>query len=181
MATAGCTEGPYPTPASPTAPAVTLSSPPTSVQPGTITFEGLTSDGASVTSYEERGFTLRLSGGNWVAGMGYGNPRPFVQFTATGGTTAAGEAQLTGSGQTFSFQSVDVYASTTPIPYQITGSRNGATVFTISDRVPNTFGQFRTVSASDPAAVVDTLTIVLTNAAASCCSNPMGIDNIVIR
>jgi len=31
-----------------------------------------------------------------------------------------------------------------------------------------------------PTAIIDTLTITLTNPAAPCCENPMGLDNIVL-
>lgn len=53
-------------------------------------------------------------------------------------------------------------------------------VFTLAGTVPNTFGQFRTVTSRDPSAVIDTLKITLTNAAAPCCANPMGVDNITL-
>jgi hypothetical protein len=32
-----------------------------------------------------------------------------------------------------------------------------------------------------PSAVIDTLMIRLTNAAAPCCNNPMGLDNVVLK
>jgi hypothetical protein len=44
----------------------------------------------------------------------------------------------------------------------------------------NNYGNFITVANPDSAAVIDTLSIVLTNAAAGCCDNPMGLDNIVL-
>ena len=75
--------------------------------------------------------------------------------------------------------SVELYASTTRIPYTIVGTRNGARVFTLSDELPNTFGSFRTV-ANPNAGQVDTVSITLTNTAASCCRNPMGLDTIVV-
>ena len=75
-------------------------------------------------------------------------------------------------------ESVDLSSSTTTIPYVIKGIRNSAVVFTLNGTLPNTFGQFRTVTNPN-AVTVDTVTIALTNAAASCCRNPMGLDNIV--
>jgi hypothetical protein len=39
---------------------------------------------------------------------------------------------------------------------------------------------FATVMNPESTAVIDTLLITLTNAAAACCNNPMGLDNIVI-
>lgn len=83
-----------------------------------------------------------------------------------------------GSRKALYFKSVDVYSSTTPIPYVIKGLRHAAEVFTLNGTVANTFGQFRTVTNLN-AVAVDTLTIALTNSAASCCRNSMGLDNIV--
>jgi hypothetical protein len=180
-AAAACNQGQLDSPTSPATPAPTQSAPATNIQPGTITFDGLREHLAAVSSYEERGFTLQASGASWQAVTSYGTPPPFISFTAAGGSTVTGELRVTGGGQTFSFASVDLYASTTPIPYVITGSRNGATVFTLDGRLPNTFGKFLQVTAGDPSAAIDTLTIKLTNVAAPCCTNPMGLDNIVLR
>jgi hypothetical protein len=36
------------------------------------------------------------------------------------------------------------------------------------------------VASGQPGASIDTLLIKLTNATAPCCSNPMGVDNIVL-
>jgi hypothetical protein len=176
-----CSQGQLDMPTSPATPAPTQSAPAANIQPGTITFDGLKEHLAAVSSYEERGFTLQASGASWQAVTTYGTPPPFLSFTAAGGSTVTGELRVTGGGQTFSFASVDLYASTTPIPYVIIGSRNSATVFTLDGRLPNTFGKFLPVQAADPSAVIDTLTIRLTNVAAPCCGNPMGLDNIVLR
>jgi hypothetical protein len=73
----------------------------------TISFSGLTANGASVTGYTESGFTLSAMSGDWSVRTDYGNPAPFTQFWS---------------------------------------------------------------SAS----------IVLTNAAAACCRNPMGLDTVVL-
>ena len=148
---------------------------------GTLTFENLSaSNGAAVSEYHERGFTLKLGGAGWAEGHTYGNPRPYVFFKVDGGTTATGTVEVSGGGQTFSFQSVDLYSSTTKIPYRIAGLLGGNVVFVLEDRLPNTYGQFRTVESSSRAPI-DTLRIALTNEAAPCCSNPMGLDNIVLR
>lgn len=66
------------------------------------------------------------------------------------------------------------------IPFEIIGLRGGAAVFQFSGTVPNTFGQFATVSNPHAATRVDTLLIRLRNPATACCDNPMGIDNIVL-
>jgi hypothetical protein len=138
-------------------------------------------NGASVTSYTEAGFTVLPSAGPWVAITTFGDPAPFIEFTAPAGTTVAGEVRVTASGSAFNFMSVDLYSSTTRIPYIITGLRHSSTVFSIADTLPNTFGAFRTVANPSTTGAIDTLSIVLTNAAAACCPNPMGLDNIVLH
>ncbi|PYR89373.1 MAG: hypothetical protein DMF84_24425 [Acidobacteria bacterium] len=86
-----------------------------------------------------------------------------------------GTIQVTAAGATFSFKSIDLYASLVPIPYQVTGLRNSTTVFTIANTLPNTFGKFATVVNPQAAAVIDTLVISLTDAVSA-----MGLDNIVL-
>jgi hypothetical protein len=146
----------------------------------TISFSSLTADGASVTTYTESGFTVSAISGDWSVRTDYGNPRPFIQFWALGGSTVTGEVQVRTSGSPVYFKSVDLYSSTTPVPYTIRGVRNGSTVFTVTDTLPNTFGDFRTIASSHSADAIDMLSIVLTNAAAACCRNPMGLDTIVL-
>jgi len=145
-----------------------------------ISFSGLTANGASVTTYTESGFTVSASSGAWEASTTYGNPAPFIQFFASPGTTVTGEVRVALGGSVFNVYSVDLYSSTTPIPYVITGLRSSATVFTLADTLPNTFGNFRAVGNPNAAAPIDALSIVLTNAAAGCCRNPMGLDTIVL-
>jgi Carboxypeptidase regulatory-like domain len=145
-----------------------------------IGFDGLTVNGASVTTYTESGFTVSATSDAWLASTTYGNPAPYIQFLAPGGTTVTGQVRVSAGGAAFSLYSLDFYSSTTPIPYTITGLRNSSTVFTFADTLPNTFGNFRTVANPNAAAVVDALSIVLTNAAAACCSNPMGLDTVVL-
>jgi len=162
----------------PLAPEVSAVPPP----PGAIVigFTGPPSNGAPAPSYTESGFTVTPVQGTWTAVTTYGNPAPFIQFSAPGGTTTTGEVRVSGGGRPFGFYSVDLYASTTPIPYTIVGTRNSSPVFTVKDTVPNTFGRFRTVANPNAALVVDAISIVLTNAAAPCCANPMGLDTIVL-
>lgn len=155
-----------------------------------ITFGGLSglpcaglfpaSPSCAVSSYAESGFTLSAMSGNWIVRTDYGNPGPFIQFIAEQGTTGTAEVQITAGGSTFSFTSVDLYSSTTTIPYRITGSRNSASVFVLSDTVPNTFGDFKTVINPNGSAVIDSLSIVLTNPAQVCCRNPTGLDTIAL-
>lgn len=145
-----------------------------------IAFGGLTANGAAVTTYSESGFTIAAAQGQWTAVTSYGNPPPFIEFQTPAGATTTGEIRVSAGGAPFKFYSVDLYSSTTPIPYTIVGSRNSTSVFTLKDTLPNTFGNFRSVPNSNPALVVDALSIVLTNAAAPCCGNPMGLDTIVL-
>jgi len=146
--------------------------------PGTISFGGVGANGTPVSTYTEAGFLIVPTGASWVASS-YGHPAPFIEFFANGGETAVGEVVLSAGGSPFVFTSVDIYSSTTPIPYTITGVRNRTTVYTFSGTVPNTFGNFATVSSANDTPV-DTLIIDVTNAAAPCCRNPVGIDTIVV-
>jgi hypothetical protein len=147
----------------------------------TMTFNGLNADGAAVPIYSESGFSVSANPGSWVVRTTYGNPAPFVQFVSGAGTAVTGEIHVTADGPgAFTLKSIDLYSSTTPIPYTITGVRNLAVVFTVADTLPNTFGNFRTVVNPRGTDLIDTLTISLANASAPCCANPMGLDNIVL-
>ena len=64
----------------------------------TIGFSGLTFNGASVTTYTESGFTVSAVSGDWSVRTDYGNPAPFIQFWASGGTTVTGEIRVTAAG-----------------------------------------------------------------------------------
>ena len=160
-------------PASPTAPISTVSTLP-------IGFDGAGPHAAPVSSFTARGFTVTATTTNWTVSTNYGRPAPFIQFMAPAGTTELGELLITTAGGAFRFVSVDVYSSTTTIPYVITGLAGSATVFTIQNTQPNTFGNFATVVNPDASRQVDALVIRLSNPAAACCSNPMGLDNIVL-
>jgi hypothetical protein len=155
--------------------AITYPTPPAGAT--VIGFAGVSHD-AAVTSHTESGFTVTATAG-WLGNTAYGHPAPYIGFTAAPSTTVSRQIDLTAGGAPFTFVSVELYASTTRIPYTIVGTRNGARVFTLSDEVPNTFGSFRPV-VNPNAAQVDTLSITLTNTAAACCPNPMGLDTIVV-
>ncbi|HJU44606.1 MAG TPA: carboxypeptidase-like regulatory domain-containing protein [Vicinamibacterales bacterium] len=145
-----------------------------------IGFEELGPHGAAFTTTTACGFTVRGTTTNWTVSTGYGRPAPFIQFAATAGTTTSGEVFVTSSGGPFRFVSVDLYSSTTPIPYIITGIADSVAVFTIQNTQPNTFGNFATIRNPDASRLIDALVIRLSNPAAACCSNPMGLDNIVL-
>jgi hypothetical protein len=163
VATVGCTSNS-------TSPSATASG------SAVITFAS-TTENATVNTYTENGYSISTSGG-WQSITTYGNPAPFIEFVTPGGRTGGGSIQVFAINHvSFTFQSVDVYSSITPIPYTITGVRDFSVVFTMSDSVPNTFGAFRTVTSTHPTDVIDTLTIQLTSPLA-CCSNPVGVDNI---
>jgi hypothetical protein len=191
IAAVACGDGNRTTPSPPgtpsnsavTSPSNSFSTAPATVPTaGTISFDGLASagDGAAVTSYSELGFSIVATSGSWTVWTRYGHPAPFIQFGAAAGSTVTGSIQVTAGGATFGFTSADFYSSTTKIPFTITGSRNAATVFTMADMLGNTFGTFKTVVNQQAGATIDTLTITLTNPAAACCPNPMGLDNIVV-
>jgi hypothetical protein len=134
----------------------------------------------AVANYSESGFSIATTAADWFASS-YGKPGPSIQFATPGGVATDGEVRVTAGGGTFQFQSVDLYSSTTPIPYVFTGIARSATVYIVSGRQGNTFGNFATVASGQSNTPIDTLLIRLTNAAAACCSNPVGLDNIVVR
>lgn len=170
MTRTGGTTSPPPTPApprpEPTPPAGGV----------VITFSG---GSGGLTSYTEGGFTVTPTAASW-AFNGYGVPAPSIQFSTGAGVTLDGEVRITSGGSRFQFKSVDVYSSTTQIPWVFTGLLNGATVYSVAGRQGNTFGNFATVANGQASASVDTLLIRLSNIAAPCCGNPMGLDNVVL-
>jgi len=144
-----------------------------------ITFAGLTAYGTPVRDVHRVRFHHLTSSPDWVA-SGYGAPGPAIVFYSPAGTTLSRQVQVTAAGSTFSFESVDLYSSITPIPYEITGLRDSIEVFWMTGTVPNTFGSFRAVVLQTGRRMIDALVIKLTNGT-PCCPNPMGLDNIVLR
>ncbi len=144
-----------------------------------IGFGALDADGAAVSNYSESGVSIATASAAWAARTTYGSPAPFIQFLAGAGTSVTGRIDIT-SAAPFTFFSVDLYSSTTRIPYTLTGTRNGATVFSVTGELSNTFGALRQVLNPNPDDVIDALSITLTNTASECCGNPMGLDTIVI-
>lgn len=149
----------------------------------TIGFDGLATapNRSAVTTYSESGFTLDTTFGAWMALTTFGNPSPFIQFMRdAGAATSFGEVTVRRGGATFTFESIDLYSSITTIPYEIIGRRGGATVFTLTGTVPNTFGGFAKVTNSSSGVVIDALIVRLTNPGTACCANPVGLDNVVV-
>jgi hypothetical protein len=134
-----------------------------------------------VSTHTESDVTLTTTAQAWMALTSFGNPAPFIQFVRDSTQqTQVGEVTVTAGDAPFTFVSVDVYSSTTPIPFELIGLRGGAQVFTLSGTVPNTFGGFATINNSQPDAQIDTLIIRLTNPA-GVGTNPVGFDNLVLR
>ena len=146
-----------------------------------IGFDDAGAAASPVTTYTRCGFTVTATTPNWAVWTGYGHPAPFIGFMSAAGATTTAEIRVTAAAGTFTFQSVDVYSSTTPIPYVITGFANSATVLDLRGTQPNTYGNFATISNPNTNAQIDALVIHLSNPAAPCCSNPTGLDNIVVK
>jgi hypothetical protein len=166
-----------PAPAPAPAPVPTPAPPAVPPGPCSIGFEGFTINGAPAGTHSACGVHV-IPNGAWHAVTTYGVPPPFIQFMAPGGSTTTGDVTLQSPDGLFTFTSVDVYSSTTKIPYEITGSAGGTLVFAFHDVVGNTFGLFATVVNPHRGAAVDTVRIRLSNPAAPCCNNPVGLDNI---
>lgn len=179
---AGC-GGTSAMPATPsTVPETAFSQPAALPGPCLVGYDEVRVNGAAFTSHKACGLDIAVTAGTWQASTTYGRPAPFVQFLSPAGTTTTGEITVSAAGATFAMTSVDIYSSTTKIPYEISGLIGGAVVFTVQGVQGNTFGNFATIGTPGGAAQIDTLRIRLTNPAAPCCSNPVGLDNIrVVR
>jgi hypothetical protein len=146
----------------------------------TIAFTGLLANESPAGRYTESGFTVTPDSWDWIAWTIYGAPAPCIVFYARGGTALTRGVRVTAGASTFKFVAVDLYSSTTPIPYKITGLRRSVLVFSMTGTLPNTFGNFRTVEHPNGRDTIDVLVISLSNPAPSGGGNPMGVDNIVL-
>lgn len=147
----------------------------------TIDFNGLFgADGSPFTNYTEFGSLVSAVSNNWLVGQNYGNPAPFIYFVAQPQQMITATIAVTDGGAPFTFSSIDLYSSITTIPYTFTGFIGGNQVFTVSGEVPHTFGNFARVMNPYSSDSIDTLDVTLTNSTPPCCSNPMGLDNIVV-
>lgn len=142
----------------------------------TLDFNGVSA--GRFTTFTESGFTASVSDGSWTGVTTFGNPAPFIQFVNP--PTPDGTITVTDLGVPFSFNTVDLYSSVTPIPYTFTGLLNGNIVFRVTNTVPNTLGNFATVSNPNGTDLIDTLKISLSNPNTSVGSNPVGLDNVVV-
>jgi hypothetical protein len=149
----------------------------------TLGFDALAgvTNGSPVVSHTESGITVAATAENWVVSTTFGNPAPFIQFVRQADQPAlTGELTVTAEGALFTFTAMDVYSSITPIPLEIVGLRDGIPVFTASGTLPNPSGRFTTIANPHSTRIIDTLRIRTTNPATPCCSNPVGVDNIVV-
>ena len=147
----------------------------------TLGFDGFDDEACAVTTYTKCGFTVTATTPNWTVITQYGHPAPAIVFESAAGATTTGEVRVTAAAGKFTFRSVDVYSSTTPIPYVITGVANSATVFALRGTHGNTYGDFATITNPNAGAQIDALVIRLVNPAVLCCPNPTGLDNIVVK
>jgi hypothetical protein len=146
-----------------------------------LDFTAVGPEGPPVTIYSEAGFVVSMTTGNWTAND-YGNPGPSIQFESPAGVTTEGAIAVRADDTTpFRMTSVDMYSSITQIPYVITGTLLGQTVFREAGQLGYTTGKFVRVDNPHGDTFVDTIVVHLTNPAFSCCSNPMGLDNITLR
>jgi hypothetical protein len=155
----------------------------TSFVSATITFSALANvpNLSAFSGHSESGFVVDAVSGSWLVVTSYGRPAPSIQFQRLASeSTISAAVRVTAGGTPFVFRSADLYSSVTQIPYTFTGFLGGSMVYTVTDTVPNTFGNFVTVTNPEAAVLIDALTITLSNPATSCCSNPVGIDNIVL-
>ena len=150
--------------------------------PVTVTFNGLSVNGAPFVAIHEFGMTVSARSGNWEALTTYGHPAPSIIFRRLAGDPIAiAEIEITSSGVPFTFSAVDLYSSITTIPYVITGWLGTSVEFIVSGTVPNTFGRFATVASPGPPAWINLLTIRVSNPETPCCPNPAGLDTIVLK
>jgi hypothetical protein len=146
----------------------------------TIGFSSLRENRAPFSSHIESGFTISVVSADWIALTTYGNPQPFIEFIGPAGVTMTGELRIAAGGAPFWLNSIDVYSSTTKIPYVIEGFLNSELMFSVVDVVGNTFGAFARRSNPKADVPVKEIRIRLSNPSAPCCGNPMGVDNIVV-
>jgi hypothetical protein len=109
---------------------------------------------------------------------GFGDPAPSIGFETQAGPKVTKSVIVMRGGKTFTFESVALYSSITQIPYGFRGSLNGLTKYVVDGIVPNTFGNFKTVSNRNSKVIIDKLVIAVTNPASG--GNAMGIDSIVV-
>ena len=161
---------------------------PAGVGTSTVSFSGLAGTNTTpFTSHTELSYLVEPVSGPWTVLATSGRPAPSIQLVnPTAATELIGAVRVTAAGgATFRLTTVDLYSSVTTIPYTLTGTLAGNPVFTATGTVPNTSGNFATVTNPFPSALIDALVVAVTNPARPLCptcgGNPVGIDNIVLR
>src|SRR4029450_5699978 len=122
------------------------------------------------TDHAESGFDVSVVSAQWMALTTYGNPQPFVEFSGLAGVTTTGARRITAGGAPFLFNSIDLYSSTTKIPYVIEGFLNSDQIYASVDVIGNTFGAFARRSNPNADMAVQEIRIRLSNPSAPCCS-----------
>jgi len=163
--------------------ALTLLAPVVPASAAVITFDGLQTPSAFTGPYAESGFSVSPASNQWIVWTGYGNPAPAIVFINpdTAFETNA-QIEVTAGGRLFTFESVDLYSSISPIPFGFVGLLNSTVVLSQMGGLPNTFGNFRTVSVNSTQPI-DTLLITVGNPSTAPFPtvNPAGLDNVVVN
>jgi hypothetical protein len=153
----------------------------TTAQGALIGFDEIGANGTQFTTYVEDGFTVTPGSSRWINVRTYGAPAPSAQFNRNPEEPELSSGLfVTAVGADFTFSSVDLYSSMTPIPYRVLGYQDDAVVLDFSGTVPNTFGAFRTVLNDQSGLLLDRLYIRLTNPFLALGGNPVGMDNIIV-
>lgn len=153
----------------------------TTAQGALIGFDDIGANGTEFTPYVEDGFTVTPGSSRWINVRTYGAPAPSAQFNRNREEPEVSSGLfVTAGGADFTFSSVDLYSSLTPIPYRVLGYQDDAVVLDFSATVPNTFGAFRTVLNEQSGLLLDRLYIRLTNPFLALGGNPVGMDNIIV-
>ncbi len=153
----------------------------TTAQGALIGFDDIGANGTEFTPYVEDGFTITPGSNRWINVRTYGAPAPSAQFNRNPEEPEVSSGLfITAGGADFTFSSVDLYSSVTPIPYRVLGYQGDVVVLDFSGTVPNTFGAFRTVLNEQSGLLLDRLYIRLTNPFLALGGNPVGMDNIMV-
>jgi hypothetical protein len=153
------------------------------VLPGSYNLDFSELTGADRTPFEgseNSGFRITPLTRNWLVGRQYGHPAPYIFFVKRDDTDSRSSGvSIEAAGQIFVLESFEVYSSVSQIPYVITGYKEKRTVFKTADVVGNTFGNFARVDNGDnKTKSIDRVVIEIEG---EIVTNPVGIDNIVIR
>jgi hypothetical protein len=144
-----------------------------SASAATITFNALPGgNGTPLTTYDEAGFTVANSAGQFFGGTLFGNPTPSIfagpQF---GPATNAITITRTGGGA-FTLDEFDIASNNGASEYTILGTLAGATVLNLVGTQPQ-ISPFGFVQFNVGSALLDTVTLTFTARGTS-----MNIDNI---